>query len=124
MNKSIKGMNWIVGQRELESGQALTELEQIRVQYETSQMLQGGKQDDTNKMFGANMEASALHRLIEYVNTDPAHILNAEAYPDELSNLDTADLTDMAYGCLDLEGTDTSWASQLRDAGFGEDGRL
>lgn len=38
--------------------------------------------------------------------------------------LSLAELVAMAYGQANLDGSDTSTRGQLRDAGFGEDGRL
>lgn len=69
-----------------DSENALTVLEQIATKYELSQLLQQKNRAEFERIAGANMEADALHMLIEYANTDPAHVLNVET--DYTTDLD------------------------------------
>jgi hypothetical protein len=73
MNKSIAGMNWTTGNRELDSI-PLTTLERLKVKLELAYTLQAVGQCQKNRLLGNKMEEEVLHELSEYVTADPAHI--------------------------------------------------
>lgn len=96
--KSILGMNRTLGTRDLETETELTELEAIAVRVSLAYELQSPKQDEANRLIGNNIEADALHQLVEFVNRDPAHILNTEMFW-----LETDEQVAIQYGDVDLE---------------------
>lgn len=95
--KSILNMNWTRGTRELQTATQLTELEAIAVRVSLAYELQNPKQDEANRMIGNNIEADALHDLVEFVKSNPAHILNAETFWT-----DAEEQSALAYGDADL----------------------
>ena len=70
---SIRAMNKIVGDRELVS-HPLPFLDNLRALFDLAEKLQSKTQDPRNRIVGANMEAEQFHKLVEYLNTDPAHV--------------------------------------------------
>ena len=91
MNNSIFGMNTTVGERELQSTETLTELEVIQVKIDLAAQLDNEKQNSTNREIGRGIRDEAFILLVNYINTDPAHVAVAvDDYADLIATQENA----------------------------------
>jgi len=79
---SIRNMNRTVGERELKSGIPLTKLERLQAKLEIAESLQKQTSWTTIQEKGWIMEGDVFVALVDFANTDPAHILNTQQEPD------------------------------------------
>ena len=91
MNNSIFGLNTTVGERELQSTNTLTELEVIQVKLDLANQLDNDKQSDFNREVGRGIRDEAFSLLVNFANTDPAHVAVAvDDYADLIATQNDA----------------------------------
>ena len=84
-------MNRTVGERELQSTNTLTELEVIQVKLDLANQLDNDKQSDFNREVGRGIRDEAFSLLVNFANTDPAHVAVAvDDYADLIATQNDA----------------------------------